>query len=215
MKEQSFVNKNYPLWGYYANTVKTRFFLQKRENIFMPDSIYYLNLKTNFMKKHLIAFIAACSVLAACDGNPKSNGSGGDSAQQPQALMSGEDGGEAPPGSAPATPSSSFMTKTDAQAIIDAYNNTPISGLSTQYYLADASQIRTYLDYAEQNNIKDVQLIFARNEDQVTLVITGVRSDGTHILYPDPNNNNTPSVIEHVYPCPPGTNCYTSTNLSQ
>lgn len=167
------------------------------------------------MKKHFLALIAACSVLAACNGTPKSNESNPDTKPQAQALVS-EDGAEAPPqGSPSGSASSSFVPKDEAQAMIDAYTSNPMTSTNTKYYLADAAQIKAYLDYAEDHDIKDVQIIFARNEDQVTLVITGVKPDGSHILYPDPNNNNTPSVIENVYPCPPGTNCYTSTNLSQ
>lgn len=168
------------------------------------------------MKKHFLALIAACSVLAACNGTPKPEESNPDNKQQAQSLVSDADGAEAPPNSSPTPASSSFVPKMAAQAMIDAYDSNPMTSQTTKYYLADAGQIKAYLDYAQAHDIKDVQLIFARNdEDQVTLVITGVKSDGSHILYPDPNNNNTPSVIEHVYPCPPGTNCYTSTNLSQ
>lgn len=170
------------------------------------------------MKKHFLALIAACSVLAACNGTPKSNETAKDGAQpqSAQALTAAADGEEAPPtGGAPTAASSSFMPKDVAQAMIDAYNSNPLSSHSTKYYLADAQQLKTYLEYAEQNDIKDIQIILARNEERVTLVITGVRADGTHILYPDPANNNTPSVIEHCLPCPPGTDCYTTSNLSQ
>jgi hypothetical protein len=196
--------------------VKTRFFLQDMKNIFMADSIFYLNHKTIFMKKHFLALIAACSVLAACNGTPKSD-ENPDSKPQTQALVSSDaDGAEAPPtGAASGAASSSFIPKDAAQAMIDAYTSNPSSSTTTKYYLADAAQIKAYLDYAETHEIKDVQIIFARNEDQLTIVITGVKPDGTHILYPDPNNSNIPSVIEHCLPCPPGTDCYTSTNLSQ
>lgn len=167
------------------------------------------------MKKHFLALIAACSVLAACNGTPKSGDSTPENKPQAQALVS-DDGAEAPgPTGGVTAASSNFVPKDEAQAMIDAYTSNPMTSTNTKYYLADAAQIKAYLDYAENHDIKDVQIIFARNEDQVTLVITGVKADGTHILYPDPNNNNIPSVIENVYPCPPGTNCYTSTNLSQ
>jgi len=170
------------------------------------------------MKKHLLALIAACSVLAACNGTPKSNETTGEKSEQPQAqaLMADGEGEEVPPGSAPtaSTANSSWVVKNDAQGMIDAYDANPLSSLTTKYYLADAEQLRTYLNYAAEHNIKDVQVILARNDDGVTIVITGVKADGKHILYPDPNNGNTPSVIEHCLPCPPGTDCYTNTNLS-
>ena len=183
----------------------------------MADSIFYLNHKITIMKKHFLAFIAACSVLAACNGTPKSSDNTADNAEQPQAqaLMSDAEGEGVPPSGTAGGANSSFIPRDDAQDMIDAYDSNPLANVTTKYYLADAAQLKEYLEYAEQHDIKDVQIILARNEGQLTIVITGVKPDGKHILYPDPNNSNIPSAIENCLPCPPGTDCYTTTNLSQ
>lgn len=192
----------------------------------MPDS-HFLN-KQLFMKKHFLAFIAAGSLLAACNSGTETSSTASDSTSTVNALMSappegeapadggapaGDAGGEAPAPSTPTTASSSFMAKADAQAIINNYDNNSLANLTTKYYLADLQQLNQYIDHAIAQDGKDAQIILARKEDgQVTIVITAVKPDGTHILY---NNGAVPSVLEHCLPCPPGTDCYTSTNLSQ
>jgi hypothetical protein len=179
------------------------------------------------MKKQILAFIAAGSVLAACGNSSESNDTANNetsSAGQVQGLMSSPEGTEADgttpadssgeaPGAPPTTnPSSSFMPRDPAQALINAYDNNTLANLSTKYYLADLQQLKSYVDYAISQEGKDAQLIFGRKEDgQVTIIITAVKPDGTHILY---NDGAVPSVLENCLPCPPGTNCYTNTNLN-
>ena len=172
------------------------------------------------MKKQLFAVLGIAVTFAACQGTTESDqqGTGDTTAVAVNSLMGD---GSVDAGAADTTDDSTrgrFIPQEDAQAMIDAYGSNPVPGMPTTFYLVSAKKMKRYIEFAEGQGLKDIQLLLGRNSDYgangLTLIVSGIDATGKHILYPDPNNGNKPSALEHVLPCPPG-QCPSSTKLDQ
>lgn len=106
-------------------------------------------------------------------------------------------------------PYSSYVSRTDANDMINNYDTTGISEKNIVFFF-DAGTLFSYIYSA--TGIQDIELMFARKTasnsmtvggktvSSLTLIISGVDNNGNHVYF---SNSTIPTgVLEHAYPCP-------------